>query len=635
MDSGIEKKSKEEILKYLFELITDSDETFLKELIPQIEGRPEDFFEPLFAALKPPERTKFRRGSASEDDMFHERIYEFLDDVWPERLAEKGYSREEGFVSIPVVFAEDWNTDAGMYTVPESSPFYVSERVKVIDLTPRTEYWETRGSAAMLALEEIDLSSLRKCSQLHTLILSKNALYSIDLSPLRFCKRLRVLKLNGNLLSNIDLNPLENCKNLVEVDLSATDESLHSVDVSSLFRCTELQKLKIDEDVMVFADPVLKKKKSIPLGIKKIWNKVLWAESDISIEDLQTLQEKRTHEKMLAKEKRKKTFPNEIHYTRRASMHDPQKIDEIYEVHIGLKELLLTKKFIVEIDLTPLRNCKNLEILDLAGNEIRFVDLTPLQHCFNLRVLRIDGLSRIDLTPLKELAKLEVLRITGYMNQIDLSPIEHCQRLSEINLGYYLKHIEFNVLKKATNLRTLHIRGKELHQVDLSYLENCYNLEVLSISGRIEQIEFPIFVAQSQLKLLVLSTNHLTEINLDFLQKCPNFERILINRNRITHIDLEPFKSCPKLEKIDLSQNKLMKLDLTPLRHCKNLIDLDLGYNPLRELDISPLFECPKLERINTFGFRVPIVANSELREKKDVPRALKWCKDSKTIQWR
>ncbi len=635
MGSKLEKMSKEQIVNYLFDLLTDGEEEILKELIPEIEGRSEDFFEPLYASLRPPDYTHFRRGSESSEDMFQERLYEFLDDVWPERLAEKDYSRGERFVSIPVVFTEDWNADFGMYTVPESSPFYVSDLVEVIDLTPRTEYWETRRTARMLALEQVDLSSLRTCLWLHTLILSNNALYNIDLSPLRFCKRLRVLKLNGNLLSKIDLNPLEKCKNLVEVDLSATDEALHSVDISPLFKCTELQKLKIDEDVMAFANPVLKKKKSIPLGIKKIWNQVLWAESDISIEDLQTLQEKRKHEIMLTKEKRKKIHPNEIHYTRRASMHDPQKIEEIFEVHTGLKELILTKKFIVEIDLTPLRNCKNLEILDLTGNQIRYIDLTPLEHCSNLRVLKIDGLSRIDLTPLKGLTKLEILRITGYMNQIDLSPIEHRQRLSEICLGYYLKHTELNVLKNATNLRILHIRGKELHQVDLSPLENCHNLEELSISGRIEQIEIPIFSAQSQLKLLSLSTNHLTEINLDFLQKCPNFERLFISRNRITHIDLEPFKYCPKLERINLSHNKLMKLDLTPLRHCKNLIDLDLEYNPLRELDISPLFECPKLERINTFGFRVPIVANSELREKKNVPRALKWRKDSGTIQWR
>lgn len=216
MGSELEKMSKKEILDYLFDLITDGEAQYLKELTPKIEGRPDDFFEPFYAALKTPNYTHFTRGSESSEDMFQAQLHEFLENVWPELLEERSQSRSEKFVSIPVVFTDDWNADSGMYTVEESSPFYVSEEVEVIDLTPRTEYWETRGTAVMLALEDIDLSSLKKCTNLRELKLSQNRLGSLELYPLKNCERLERIDILKNMIDRLDISPLFACSNLRE-----------------------------------------------------------------------------------------------------------------------------------------------------------------------------------------------------------------------------------------------------------------------------------------------------------------------------------------------------------------------------------------------------------------------------------
>lgn len=47
-------------------------------------------------------------------------------------------------------------------------------------------------------------------------------------------------------------------------------------------------------------------------------------------------------------------------------------------------------KKLVEIDLTPLGKCSNLEKLGLNTNRLTSIDLTPLRRCKNLQILSMD-----------------------------------------------------------------------------------------------------------------------------------------------------------------------------------------------------------------------------------------------------
>ncbi|MGQ4870658.1 MAG: hypothetical protein ACP6IT_02335 [Candidatus Thorarchaeota archaeon] len=62
----------------------------------------------------------------------------------------------------------------------------------------------------------------------------------------------------------------------------------------------------------------------------------------------------------------------------------------------------LSYRHISEIDLSPLSQCRHLEVLDLSSNLLQALDLWPLMRCKKLSrlILRDNPLTHIDVTPL-------------------------------------------------------------------------------------------------------------------------------------------------------------------------------------------------------------------------------------------
>ncbi len=78
---------------------------------------------------------------------------------------------------------------------------------------------------------------------------------------------------------------------------------------------------------------------------------------------------------------------------------DTQRVVEFEE---DISEIVLSKRRITNIDLTPLSSCTNLQSLNLASNKLQFIDLTPLSSCAGLHELDLtfNELQKIDVTPL-------------------------------------------------------------------------------------------------------------------------------------------------------------------------------------------------------------------------------------------
>ncbi len=89
------------------------------------------------------------------------------------------------------------------------------------------------------------------------------------------------------------------------------------------------------------------------------------------------------------------------------------------EVDASVGVLDMSGRKIVEVDLTPLSDCRNLRELDLTGNWLTSLDLEPLGECYSLERLRLGSnlLTSILLYPLSQCTNLVSLSLA--INKID------------------------------------------------------------------------------------------------------------------------------------------------------------------------------------------------------------------------
>jgi Leucine-rich repeat (LRR) protein len=144
-----------------------------------------------------------------------------------------------------------------------------------LEKTARFKSDETGINLDLRNIAEIDLLPLIWCENVETLCLRNNNLTGIDLSPLeKSGKNLRAVRLGHNRLQEIDLSPLSACPNLEEVSL--LDNRLKRVDLSPLFHCPGLKELKIDDDVGLTADLLLRSVGSWPEVLIERYHRILW-----------------------------------------------------------------------------------------------------------------------------------------------------------------------------------------------------------------------------------------------------------------------------------------------------------------------------------------------------------------------
>jgi Leucine-rich repeat (LRR) protein len=124
-------------------------------------------------------------------------------------------------------------------------------------------------------IAEVDLSPLIWCENLESLTLRSNSLTEIDLSPLeKVGKNLKALRLNHNRLQEINLQPLSFCPKLEEVSLS--ENRLKRVNLSPLFQCPYLKELRLDDEVSLTADLLLRSVGSWPDVLIERYHRILW-----------------------------------------------------------------------------------------------------------------------------------------------------------------------------------------------------------------------------------------------------------------------------------------------------------------------------------------------------------------------
>ncbi|MFW9838394.1 MAG: hypothetical protein ACFFE7_12795 [Candidatus Thorarchaeota archaeon] len=112
---------------------------------------------------------------------------------------------------------------------------------------------DKRIDLIMRAAKQVDLSNIRKCSNLTTLNLSNNMLEVLDLSPLKGNYSLTEVRLDNNHLPSLDLWPLGTCTSLSSLNL--TNNRLRSLDLTPVLVKANVL---LDSSVVISADHILR-----------------------------------------------------------------------------------------------------------------------------------------------------------------------------------------------------------------------------------------------------------------------------------------------------------------------------------------------------------------------------------------
>lgn len=103
------------------------------------------------------------------------------------------------------------------------------------------------------AAKRVDLSNLRKCTNLEILSLANNMLEELDLTPLSENTFLTEIQLENNHLTTLDLWPLGYCESLSHLNL--TQNRLQNLDLTPILSRV---KVLLDSSVVIYADYTLR-----------------------------------------------------------------------------------------------------------------------------------------------------------------------------------------------------------------------------------------------------------------------------------------------------------------------------------------------------------------------------------------
>ena len=310
-----------------------------------------------------------------------------------------------------------------------------------------------------------DISALSACKDLEKLDLRDNRIE--DISPLMELPNLKWLCIWNNEVS--DINPLLSLRELEYFDADSNKIS----DISVLEYLTKLDEVWLNHNPLGSIKPLGALTELTRLGLEETGLDDDSLDCLMKLNKLKELNIKGNEDLSAAKfEALQKALPD------CAISHDEFRSG----IRLGSQEFEDdTEEIIVRSqkidDISALKYCKKLRVLDLSGNKIK--DLSALRSLTTLEELNLSDNSITDLSPLSGCTRLRKLVLSG--NQIqNLAPLAACTEITELYLdGNRIS--DLSALSALTKLKTLQLEDNSIS--DLSALYGLSQLELLAIRG--------------------------------------------------------------------------------------------------------------------------------------------------------
>ena len=436
-----------------------------------------------------------------------------------------------------------------------------------------------------------DFSQLKQLTCLTQIYFQDNYLEEIDLSFCTHLKNLKHLNISGNNIKELNMTPLKRCTSLEELELTT---SASVIDFKKL--PTSLVKLVVNG-----RENKLKPVPANHLPNLKIINLNGVIIGDTDIQNL--------------------SFSTKLE---QVSIMDckSETLDLSFCSNLSNLKSLILRNWMVSIDLSPLKKCRNLEEIDLYQNQLENVDLSPLKSLTQLKKLNLSSnrLNHIDLTALSKLIQLEVINLqSNHLSHIDLEPLRELTNLDILNLErnhflsiditpilqHHTKNYNLGVEKvliesSCVSNKEEYIQGfksnRSLRPIYYDKTEKIFPIEIPSenrYSNDVLMIHLPESI---RVVRLPFTTEH--TIDLNQLKNFPMLEVLILGSAGKTrhHRGKKPKKTKPQRSQFSIEH------DLTPLRECSSLKELRIGYMLLGSLDLTPLENLSNLEILHAYG---------------------------------
>ena len=234
-----------------------------------------------------------------------------------------------------------------------------------------------------------------------------------------------------------------------------------------------------------------------------------------------------------------------------------------------------------------MRNCLNLEVLDLGRNAIHNVSGEEITQATGLAELSLDGNEMLRLGSLSNSSSIENLDLN--VNNLTYIPA-YCfnglKFLKTLNLSYnYVKYI--GAFAFPENLEYLGLYGNEL--LDLNSInQNLPQLHTLEI-GHNNLTKFNIYLPS--VVYFDISENPLASLSLQLCKKMPSLQNIFLEKLKIEYINRDLFGrlSCNNWRHVSLARNLISRLDVHAM--LLGVTDgIDYSRNPLESIPMYPNF---------------------------------------------
>ena len=323
------------------------------------------------------------------------------------------------------------------------------------------------------------------------------------------------------------------------------------------------------------------------------------------------------------------------------------------EYSAALTELDLSGKGLTDADLAPLAEMKNLESLNLSGNDA-ITNLSSLAGLSSLTFLNIMNTGATDLSPLSDLTAMEFLHLSNaeitdlspltgmsHLKELyltdgdlpdskisDLSPLSGLTELETLRIPSVSEISDLSPLSGLTALKTLAVNGISYSGVgkitSLEPLANLKNLEVISLNvdsetgvdltplaglthlreltfgGAVHMDSLEVFSSMTEMEELVLhatNSNYCSASDLSAFSHMAKLQRLSISVDGLT--SLTGLESLRELLEIELYSDGSTCTTLQPLAGLESLQSVTISLRGTRSLDISALGELPNLQWVH------------------------------------
>jgi internalin A len=245
-------------------------------------------------------------------------------------------------------------------------------------------------------------------------------------------------------------------------------------------------------------------------------------------------------------------------------------------------------------DITPLSGLTNLKSLELSSNPI--ADTSALSNLTGLESLLLSRTGLTTIPALADLPNLKFLDLVG--NQItDISGLAGMTAIETVTLfGNRITSIP--ALSGVPNLKAL---GLGVNQItDISGLSGLTSLEIVDLTNN-QITAIGTLTDLPNLMYMDLQNNQITDIS--GLAGLPNLIFVLLNRNRIETLDA--LSDLPKLRFMELGTNQIT--DISGLSGLPGLETVDLSYNQIEAIPM--LSDLPNLVSMDFRNNRITDIA--------------------------